>query len=297
MSISTTRLRPEFRDQVRALIDEAERADGVSPLSENKAMRIEGRLDAREHMACDAAGTVLGYGQAAWHRGAADESGHWAIEVVVAPVHRDSEVTAKLIDGLSQDLGEAAITLWARADYVAAAATAAGWTQQRTLWEMQRSLPIPGMERAGSDFQIETFRMGADENAWLEANNAAFAGHPENGSMTRRDLENRMAQPWFDPDGFFVAWDGSEIAGSCWTKVHESGTGEIYVIGVVPGREGRGLGKALVTHGLEYLYTKRHVANAMLFVESDNARATSLYTGLGFRVIRSLQAYTRPADD
>jgi mycothiol synthase len=161
---------------------------------------------------------------------------------------------------------------------------------------MQRSLPIPGLESANSDFRIETFRMGADENAWLEANNAAFAGHPENGHMTRRDLESRMAQPWFDPEGFFVAWDGSEIAGSCWTKVHENGIGEIYVVGVVPGREGRGLGKTLVTHGLEYLHTKRHVANAMLFVESDNERATSLYAGLGFRVVRTLQAYTYSAN-
>ena len=80
--------------------------------------------------------------------------------------------------------------------------------------------------------------MGVDESAWLSANNAAFAGHPENGRMTRRDLELRMAQGWFDPSGFFLAWANGELAGSCWTKIHDDGTGEIYIIGVVPAWRG-----------------------------------------------------------
>ena len=100
-----------------------------------------------------------------------------------------------------------------------------------------------------------------------------------------------MAQPWFDPDGFFVAWDGSEIAGSCWTKLHENGLGEIYIIGVVPGFEGRGLGRALLGRGLDHLHRARHVTTAMLYVEDDNHRATKLYSRLGFVVTNSVEAY------
>jgi mycothiol synthase len=288
---TTSRLQPELRSQVRALLDEIERVDGEAPLSENKTMRLDGCLDAREYVASDDDGTVLGYGQAAWHRGPGAEAGHWALEVAVAPEYRSAGVTAQLIEMIRGDIGAADMTLWARTGFAADAAAAAGWIVQRTLWEMQCALPVGDLGDTALGLRLATFRMGADENAWLEANNAAFAGHPENGGMTRRDLERRMAQPWFDPEGFFIAWDGSAVAGSCWTKVHESGTGEIYVIGVVPSWVGRGLGRALVAHGLEYLHSRRHVATAVLFVESDNERATNLYEGLGFSVVRSLQAY------
>jgi mycothiol synthase len=136
--------------------------------------------------------------------------------------------------------------------------------------------------------------MGVDETAWLEANNAAFAGHPENGDMTRRDLERRMAQSWFDPDGFFLAWGGDVLAGSCWTKMHEDGSGEIYIIGVIPSWEGRGLGRGLLAVGLEYLTAIKHARKAMLYVESTNERALKLYDKLGFIRGRAIKAYGPP---
>ena len=88
-----------------------------------------------------------------------------------------------------------------------------------------------------------------------------------------------------------MAWDGLEVAGSCWTKLHENGIGEIYIIGVVPGYEGRGLGRGLLAHGLDYLHRVRHVATAMLYVEADNTRAVGLYTSLGFEVVNTVDAY------
>lgn len=288
---TTAQLRSDRRAEVLELIESITRADGGEPLSEYKAMRLDGRLDAREQIAVLSDGSMIGYGQAAWHRGSGhDGRGHWAIEIAVAPQYRSGAAATDLIDALQQGLDEDTV-LWSRFGYVAEAAVSLGWHKRRALWEMRRRLPIAGLDPSTPGFRMATFRMGIDERAWLEANNATFAGHPENGDLTRRDLEKRMAQPWFDPDGFLLAWDGDALAGSCWTKVHENGLGEIYIIGVVPEWEGRGLGRALVSIGLDYLTNRRHVHEAMLFVESANERAVGLYQSLGFETVRAVEAF------
>lgn len=292
MQYATAQLRADRRPEALELIESIGRADGVEPLSEHKAMRLDGRLDAREQIAMASDGSMIGYGQAAWHRSSGpDGQGHWAIEIAVAPQHRRGEAVGDLIDALRLDLDAGSTVLWSRIDYVAKAALSRGWQKRRELWEMRCELPIAGLESSIPGFRLASFRMGIDESAWLEANNATFAGHPENSDLTRRDLEKRMAQPWFDPEGFFVAWDGDRVAGSCWTKVHESGLGEIYIIGVVPKWEGRGLGRALVSVGLDHLANRRHVRQAMLFVESENERAVGLYQSLGFETVHSVEAY------
>jgi mycothiol synthase len=80
--------------------------------------------------------------------------------------------------------------------------------------------------------RVRTFVPGEDDAAWLAANAAAFAHHPEQGSLTQRDLDDRKAEPWFDPAGFFLAFRGAELVGFHWTKVHAAeGLGEVYVVG------------------------------------------------------------------
>ena len=291
MDVTTSRFHPDQRVALRGFIAATSAHDGEPALSEYKEMRLDGGIDAREVVSLDGGGKVVGYGQAAWHRATEGGEGHWALEVVVDPTYRDSDLVAELIDELRREAAAGRITLWARSAYVAGAARASGWKPSRRLLEMRRALPIDCAPAGLSGFTLTTFRMGVDEQKWLSANNAAFAGHPENGSLTRRDLERRIAQPWFDPDGFFLAWDGDDLAGSCWTKVHEDGVGEIYIVGVTPGWEGRGLGHALVCHGLDYLASSRHVARALLFVGDENDRALALYEKLGFRRTKVHEAF------
>ncbi|MDJ0663713.1 MAG: mycothiol synthase [Acidimicrobiia bacterium] len=291
MDVTTSRFHPDQRPALRAFISATTAHDGEPSLSEYKEMRLDGGIDSREVISVDAEGRVVGYGQAAWHRAIGGVAGHWAMEVVVAPAHRESALAARLIEELRREAGKGQITLWARSPDVTAAARANGWVLSRRLLEMRTSLPIPCAPEGLAGFALTAFRMGVDEHEWLSANNEAFAGHPENGSMTRRDLERRIARPWFDPEGFFLAWDGESLAGSCWTKVHEDGVGEIYIVAVTPGWEGRGLGYGLVCHGLDYLASKRQVSSAMLFVGDDNDRAIALYEKLGFTRTRVLEAF------
>lgn len=91
-----------------------------------------------------------------------------------------------------------------------------------------------------------------------------------------------MAEPWFDPKGFFLAERDGVLAGFHWTKIHaDEGLGEVYVVGVAPNAQGSGLGKALTTTGLAHL-AAQGLPTAMLYVDADNEAAVSVYERLGF---------------
>lgn len=158
------------------------------------------------------------------------------------------------------------------------------------------SHPLPPVEPAGG-IDVRAFRPGQDEEAFLALNAEAFAGHPEQGAMTRADLDERMAEPWFDPAGFFVAEDADaphgeaaeavespSLLGFHWTKVHrdeDPPIGEVYAVGASPAAQGRGLGRVLTLTGLHHL-RDQGLAEVILYVEADNAPAIAVYSGLGF---------------
>ena len=72
----------------------------------------------------------------------------------------------------------------------------------------------PAAGRPAGGFTARAFEPGRDEQAWLRTNAAAFAHHPEQGRLTLEDLQERMAQPWFDPAGFILVEAGRPPARS-----------------------------------------------------------------------------------
>ena len=73
--------------------------------------------------------------------------------------------------------------------------------------------------------EIRTFVPGQDEQEWLRVNAAAFAHHPEQALIDGDDLADRMAEPWFDAEGFFVATIDDTMVGFHWTKQHQDQLG------------------------------------------------------------------------
>ncbi|PQM49221.1 Mycothiol acetyltransferase [Mycobacterium talmoniae] len=156
---------------------------------------------------------------------------------------------------------------------------------------MRRSLrDVPDPELPDG-VRIRTYAGSGDDAELLRVNNAAFAWHPEQGGWTQTQLDERRAEPWFDPAGLFLAFgqDNATLLGFHWTKVHpdEPGLGEVYVVGVDPAAHGRGLGALLTSVGVAWL--ARRLADAaqpvvMLYVESDNTAAVRTYQRLGFAV-------------
>ena len=127
------------------------------------------------------------------------------------------------------------------------------------------------------DVVIRTYAGPDDDAELLRVNNAAFAWHPEQGGWTGAELAERRAEAWFDPAGLFLALDRAEprLLGFHWTKVHgdpADGLGEVYVVGVDPAAQGRGLGATLTAVGLQHLAGRLSAAadpTVLLYVESE----------------------------
>jgi mycothiol synthase len=179
---------------------------------------------------------------------------------------------------------------------------ASGFVWQRDLYQMRVQLPLAETPRLPDGFEIRTFEPGRDEAAWLDVNNRAFGNHPEQGGWVADTLARRMAEPWFDPKLFLLAFDCTNadapaLAGFNWLKVHEPDgvddrLGEIFVIGVDPGHQGLGLGRALAVEGLARL-SALGITTGMLFVAAENTGALALYRALGFTVHRTDRAFVR----
>ncbi|QYJ03917.1 mycothiol synthase [Nocardioides panacisoli] len=211
------------------------------------------------------------------------------LDLAVAPHARRHGTGADLV-GRAVAATPGRLTAWSHGDHPGAAALAAayGFERVRELWVMRRPTAEP-LPQAGvpDDVTVRSFRPGADEDALLAVNAAAFADHPEQGDLDRDGLAQRMAEPWFDPDDLLlaVAPDG-ELLGFHWTKRHDAEHGEVYVVGVAPSAQGRGLGRVLTVAGLAHL-AERGIAEVHLYVEGDNTPATTLYGDLGFTRARS----------
>ena len=126
----------------------------------------------------------------------------------------------------------------------------------------------------------------------LRVNAAAFASHPEQGAMDAAELAERMAESWFDPAGLLLAIDASSsrLLGFHWTKQVSPTLGEVYVVGVDPAAQGRGVGKFVTLAGLHHL-TDRGATSIELYVESDNVVALATYESLGFQHVRTHVMY------
>ncbi|MER6141019.1 mycothiol synthase [Streptomyces sparsogenes] len=277
---------PAVAQDVLRLVAESARTDGQQAVSEQGRLQLRGRREGVRHLLLreEPGGELVGYAQLE----DTDPVEAPAAELVVHPAHRGQGHGRALGVTLLRESGKR-LRVWAHGGHSSARhlAQVLGLTLFRELRQMRRPLgpldtldiPEPVLPEGVT---VRTFRPGEDEDAWVAANAAAFAHHPEQGSLTRRDLEDRMGEPWFDPEGFFLAERGGEIVGFHWTKVHaQERLGEVYVVGVRPDAQGGGLGRSLTAIGLRHL-AGRGLPTAMLYVDADNFPAVAVYGRLGF---------------
>jgi mycothiol synthase len=290
--------RPDI-DAVSGLLAAAAAADGHAPLDEHAWLDlVQGGREGFAGLVAEAPGHDHPVGYAQVSRG----GGSWALEYVVDPHHRTpgNTIATDLVSAAARVISEAGgghVHMWVnqpRPEHDRLAASI-GLSPGRTLYQMRRPLPYD-LDPPDPDFTTRAFRVGADEEQWLEVNNRAFAWHPEQGGWDIDTLKQREGEPWFDPEGFLLHdGAGGRIDGFCWTKVHadhDPPLGEIYVIAVDPAATGRprGLGRKLVAAGLEHLH-RRGLGVGMLYVDATNTAAVKLYVDMGFVVDHLDQAY------
>ena len=271
--------------EIADLISAATQFDGVAPVGA-QVLRELGHQRTKHLTATEDDGRLTGY---------LNLTPEMA-ELVVHPEHRRRGAGTALIRAALERSG-GHNRFWAHGTLPAAAATAEalGLVPVRELMQMRRSLrDVPDAE-VGNDVRIRTYRGPGDDAELLRVNNAAFAWHPEQGGWTQADIDERRAETWFDPAGLFMAVDSEtdRLLGFHWTKVHGApadGLGEVYVVGVDPAAQGRGLGRLLTVVGMRGLAERLTDAAApadpvvMLYVESDNTAAVRTYERLGFAV-------------
>ncbi len=299
---------------VRELVLAATEFDAVAPVGEQVLRelghdRTEHLLvtDAQPGVTTDTADTVVGYLNLG-NLGSPGDGHAGMAELVVHPRARRHGIGAAMVRAALARTNRRN-QFWAHGtlDPARATASALDLVAVRELVQMRRSVrdvrePVANV----LGVRIRTYAGAADDAELLRVNNAAFATHPEQGGWTATDLAERRNEPWFDPEGLFLAFGDSEsdhpdrLLGFHWTKVHpdQPALGEVYVVGVDPSAQGRGLGQALTSIGVAWLARRladpanpANPATVLLYVESDNVAALRTYRNLGFTTYSVDTAY------
>ena len=278
---------PELASRLEELAEQAERVDGMAPLSEQF---LNGLTDSRlqhRHLV-------------AWVDkkpcGVAGLDGSTA-ELFIAPDFRGQGYGASLYDAAAETPN---LQAWSHGNLPAAQALA----HSRGL-QVTRKLVVMGI--GGEELSVaarpedvpltalnysESVAQWGQEfvkEQWLKANNEAFSWHPEQGGWDIDRLHRGMEADWFDPADLLFLWDTAGdpvLAGFHWTKWHAEeapGFGEVYVVGLAADYRGKKLGGPLLQIGLRRMVEKG-AQRVILYVEADNDPALKAYERLGFKV-------------
>lgn len=296
--ITTAALSQTHRDAARDLLDAVTAHDGVAPLDEAARLAVAGG-DA-QHLLLEREPTgeadddrLLGY---------ASVLADGTVQGMVHPAHRRRGHGTALLQaalGLHDQPG-----VWAHGALEGSLAflSAAGLQEARRLLTLHRRLdadhpaaavPAPRLE----GLRLDSFDVDRDADRWVQVNALAFADHPEQGALTRTDLDQRMAEPWFDAEDMVVARRQGELVGFVWIK-HEApeqgadsavdsaaapADAEIYVVATDPSVQGHGVAGFLLAAALDRLQATG-APGVELYVEADNTPALRLYETWGFTV-------------
>jgi ribosomal protein S18 acetylase RimI-like enzyme len=153
---------------------------------------------------------------------------------------------------------------------------------------------LAGAPAPPADVPIRSFSRGVDDapvHALVEEAMAGVAGHEP------RSLESwqaaKVEKEGWDPSLWLLHEDSDGLAGVVLCERWEEGVGYIDYLAVAARARGRGLGRALLLHGLAAL-RDASLTVAELSVQGENASATRLYESVGMGPIWTIERWEKP---
>lgn len=264
--------RGEDLSSIRSLLEEVHAHDGVAAVGEAGLLALAAGRAEQFLLTEDGEGAPVGV---AWSDGT-------SAELAVAPASRRRGYGKKIVEALAAAHPEARLWQHGRVPGAAELAAASGLTPVRELLHMRWEAADVVVPPVPEGWSVRTFTPD-DGAAWVSLNAEVFADHPEQGRITEADLAARRAEPWFDPELFWLVEDTEgTLAGYCWVKPGETDD-ELYVIGLAPAARGTGLAAHLVARA-QNAARNRGAESLGLYADAVNLSAVRSYEKAGFEI-------------
>jgi mycothiol synthase len=156
-------------------------------------------------------------------------------------------------------------------------------------WKMSLpQLDAAPLPKWPAGYEVRSFVPGRDEQTAVSLENECFADGWEYLPVEVGEIEGFVRSPSFRADGVIFAVHGGRVVGECWNWIDDEriartgdNRGDIWCLCVHPQHRGRGLGRALLLAGVDWLRS-RGIESAYLSVDGANDRAKHLYPSVGF---------------
>ena len=142
-------------------------------------------------------------------------------------------------------------------------------------------------------YTVRRFVPGRDEHTSVRLENDSFLDEWEYTPVELGEIEGFVRSPSFRADGVIYAVKDRQAAGECWSWVDDEAIaqtsekqGDVWCLCVHPEHRGRGLGRALLLAGVQWL-RRQGMTSVCLWVDGANDRARHLYESAGFRAART----------
>ena len=271
--------------RLMAEIDEADRL-GKATSVEHTRERLgqPGYYPGEDLFLAEMDGLLVGYAEIVREL----EIGRVIIDGAVHPAHRGRGLGGRLLGAAvdqSRKLGADVVQI-----PIAQGMTASrsfienkGFVPVRRHWQMSLTRYGGAALQVARGFELCHFVPG-DEEGLCALQNLAFAGswgfHPN----TAEEIRYMVNTSCCHPEGILLITENRRMIAYCWTMDDpvEKEKGYIRMMGVDPDCRGRGLGRAILLAGIEFLMV-RGMGEIELSVDSRNTAAKRLYESAGFK--------------
>ncbi len=275
------------QEQVFKIVKYATQEDSVNPLNEHAELHLKHGGDKPiSHILATKEGVVVGYG----HLDQTDLVEGPAAEIVVNPEFRNQGIAKLILKKIEELSKPKPVRLWAHGNVPAAKQFTKNLNYEpiREIIQLKFSLlNIISDFNFANKFKVSTYQDDEDNKTILQINKDAFSELPDQAAWNKQDLQLRLNEHWFDPEGLLILRKDDSPVAFCWTKIHthdeaeHQPLGEIYVLAVLPEFQNRGLGKQLMLWALQHL-RKKGLSEAILYVDAKNVKAMKIYQEIGF---------------